>query len=231
VTTPVLDRIPHLDHRSRGFGVSEVVPRQARRESMWRYPENRIDQGAEGACVGFGWANELQGDPVRVAGIGNQFARELYGLSQQIDRERHNLHFPEGATVLAGAKATQQLGYQDAYRWAFGVDQVIDALVGHGPVVLGVNWYAGMYNTRPSGLVEIDGPLVGGHCITLFGYHPGMRIRGEGWFKRHEVVAWVNSWGPSYGVRGIGYVKVEDLDRLLREQGEACVPMHRTRPN
>lgn len=226
---PKMDRKIHFDERSRAFGIAEEISSQPRVKKVWGYPRFRNNQGAEGHCVGFGWANELNGQPIGF-NFNNADAHQIFYGAQKIDRERHNLHFEDGATVIAGAKEVQRLGFIEGYRWAFGVEQVIDALVGHGPVVLGINWYDGMYETRPSGMVEVSGRLVGGHAITLFGYHPKMRIRGEGWFKRHEVVPWVNSWGSEYGNNGIGYLKIEDLDRLLKEQGEACVPVNRLRP-
>lgn len=226
--TPILDRKKHQDPASRGFGISEKVTGVARSRKIWGYPKFRNDQGQEGHCVGFGWTNELNGDPLQF-NYDNQFAHDVFYGAQKIDREVHNLHFDGGATVLAGAKEIKRRGFMGEYRWAFGIEQTLDALIGHGPVVLGIDWYDGMYETRPSGLVEVTGNIVGGHCITAFGYHPGIRLLREG-FKSYEVVPWVNSWGKSYGRNGIGYIKVEDLARLLANQGDACVPMHRSRP-
>jgi C1A family cysteine protease len=36
-----------------------------------------------------------------------------------------------------------------------------------------------------------------------------------------------NSWGSSWGAGGDFYIKVADLERLLKAQGEACVPVVR----
>jgi hypothetical protein len=137
--------------------------------------------------------------------------------------------YPDGASVLGGAKAVQALGLIGEYRWAFSMYEVMAAIVNEGPVVIGIPWLEGMYQTRPSGLVEVTGRQVGGHCITLIGYHPNMRITGEDASKRYEVFRWVNSWGTSYGKNGTGLIKVEDLARLLPNVGEACVPMQRRR--
>jgi hypothetical protein len=127
----------------------------------------------------------------------------------------------EGTSVLAGAKIAQQRGYIERYWWAFGIDQVIDTLVGFGPVVIGIPWYDSMYTTRPDGLVEVGGRMVGGHAITLTGFER----RGFGSPRRaREVVRWRNSWGLGYGLRGDGFIAVEDLERLLADRGEACVP-------
>ncbi len=225
---PKMDRKKHFDEKSRSFGIAEKVSPQPRVKKVWGYPRFRNNQGREGHCVGFGWANELNGQPVGF-NFNDADAHQIFYGAQKIDREVHKLNFADGATVIAGAKEVQRLGFISGYRWGFGIEQALDALIGHGPVVFGINWYDGMYETRPSGLVEVNGSLVGGHCITGFGFNPKMRLIREG-LKTYEVVPWVNSWGKGYGRNGIAYIKVEDLDRLLREDGEACVPEGRVRP-
>lgn len=162
-----------------------------------------------------GFAGELAADPVVIPGVDNPFAFDLYHRAQQQDRLMGN-HWDEGASVLAGAKACKQAGHISSYRWAFGIDDVIDTLVEVGPVVIGINWYSSMYDTAPGGLVDIGGSLVGGHCILLTGYWPAHPELGD-------VVVWVNSWGSDYGVHGQAYIRVADLAQLLAQDGDACV--------
>lgn len=185
--------------------------------------------------MGFGWTAELQAQPSVAGGTSGQigpypaqyFATYVYHEAQQVDDWPGNDY--EGTSVLAGAKVIRTEGYIDSYRWAFTIDDVIDALIEIGPVVLGIPWFESMYETRPSGMVEVDGRLVGGHCITLTGYHPNIRLWREGWRERFEVCRWRNSWGQTYGRNGDGYIRVEDLERLLwgRYGGEACIPIGR----
>ena len=118
------------------------------------------------------------------------------------------------------------MGRITGYRWAFGIDDVIDTLVSTGPVVLGIPWYDSMYQTRSSGLIDVSGKVVGGHCILACGYNPKKRFLREG-LKAFEVIKLRNSWGPSFGIGGDGWIKVEDLAALLKDQGEACVPQGR----
>lgn len=219
-----LDRVTQFDERSRSYPVRAALQGVQRKEKRWT-PGDVLDQGSEGACVGFGWSGELEASPVRVKNVDNSFARALYHRAQQLDEWPGEEY--EGTSVLAGAKACKELGMIESYRWAFGIDDLIDAVVGLGPAVLGINWYEGMYETRPSGLVEVTGNTVGGHCILITGYHPKMRIRGEGWLTRHEVLIWQNSWGTGYGRNGFGYVPVEGMEALLKDAGEACVPLSR----
>jgi hypothetical protein len=214
------------DPRSRQFAIRRVgEERPARKATFWT-PGPLLDQGPDGACVGFGWSGELGASPVRVKGITNNFAFSLYAIAKTMDEWEGEDY--EGTSVLAGAKAVSSAGYMEEYRWAFGIEDVIDALIVHGPVVIGIPWLDGMFSTRKSGLVECTGDVAGGHCVYLTGYHPHMRMSGEGWFRRHEVIRARQSWGD-WGLRGGGdfYFRVGDLSRLLQDQGEACVPMGR----
>lgn len=217
MSTPALGRIAHFDDRSREYGIRPLLARRPvpRRRTVWALPDNfPLNQGEEGACVGFGWSAELASEPIMYATT-TEYAFKYYRWAQAEDRRMGN-HFSEGASVLAGARVARGIGMVGTYRWAFGLDDVIDTLVQKGPVVLGVNWYEGMYSTDDDGGVEISGRLVGGHCITAIGYEPEHPKFGP-------CVRWVNSWGPDYGVNGIGFIRVEDLGRLLREDGEACI--------
>lgn len=235
-----LDWRSYHDQRSLDFPVREALPPRVNRERrMHRAHRIRLDQGREGACVGNGWTAELQARPCVVGGENGrisrleaqQFATQLYREAQQVDDWPGESY--EGTSVLAGAKVVQRYGYIEEYRWAFGIEDVIDAVVTLGPVVIGIPWYDSMYETRPSGLVEIGGRLVGGHCLCLIGYDPAIRLPSEGWTKRFEVLRWRNSWGPEYGRKGDGFIQVEDLAELLRGRygGEACIPIgRRSRP-
>jgi hypothetical protein len=222
------DRRQHFDEASRAYPIRTVVGKVERVAKQWR-PGLTIDQGQEGECVGYGWTGELLASPVRVKvrdeAAGNALAHGVYQRAQQLDDWPGENY--EGTAVIAGAKALVERGYMPEYRWAFGIDDVIDTLVAHGPVVVGTNWHDSMYETRPSGLIEVSGPVVGAHCWLLYGYHPSMRLRGEDWKARFEVVRMRNSWGLSYGLGGSGFVKVTDMAALLTDGGEACVPVRR----
>jgi hypothetical protein len=231
MTERTLDWVPRYDERSRDFAIRTTinargapVPDTAR---LWR-PGFVLDQGREGACVGYGWTGELIGAPrpdpyVLLSGATN-FAKQVYRGAQRIDEwEGENY---EGTSVLAGAKVVRDLNLIGSYRWAFSIEDVRDALITTGPVVIGVNWYSGMYDTDRNGIVRVSGDLVGGHCLFLYEYHPRKRLPGD-WFGRHRVFRWRNSWGPSYGHDGSGYIHWNDLKRLLAEGGEACVPIDR----
>lgn len=222
-----LDRVPRFDERSRSYGVAEAIAAVEPKKKYWT-PGTVLDQGSEGACVGFGWTTELIASPKPFTiseTVGNQYALGIYNRAKQIDEWDGENY--SGTSVLAGAKVLKERGYLGEYRWAFTTEQVRDALISEGPVVIGIHWFENMYETLPNGLVVIGGNKVGGHCITLTGYNPRARLAGEKGY--HEGFRWKNSWGTSYGIKGFGFIKIEDLDSLLKDDGEACVPMNRNK--
>ena len=59
---PILDRIARFDERSREWGIRKLQPGEPR-SYTWDCDTN-LNQGNEGACVGFGWAQEAAARPV-----------------------------------------------------------------------------------------------------------------------------------------------------------------------
>ncbi len=209
-----LDRIASFDERSRAFPIRALIGDVTLKPKRWTCLP-RLDQGREGACVGFGWSHELAADPVRVR-VTDTTALALYHRAQQLDEWPGEQY--DGTSVLAGAKAVQEQGHMAEYRWAFGVDDVLATLSAHGPVVIGVDWHEGMMRTDARGYITPTGGIVGGHCTLLRGL---VRERGR-W-----VCVGRNSWGRSWGIGGDFKIAADDLDALLHNGGEACVPIRR----
>lgn len=225
----VLDWKPVFDKRSKEFPVSSMLPlEQDLKYTLWQTGPI-LDQGKEGACVGFGWTAEALAGPIQVdlkkieePGVPDDptaFAHYVYKRAQRVDQWPGENY--SGTSVLAGAKILLGLGVLHEYRWAFSVNDIIGTLMAHGPVVLGINWYNGMYRA-PDGKLEIFGNKVGGHCILAVGYNPSSaRFGGK------QTIILQNSWGKSWGINGVAEMLVDDLDRLIKEGGEACVPLVR----
>src|SRR4051794_31156175 len=104
------------------------------------------------------------------------------------------------------------------------MDDLIDALVVHGPAVLGLEWREDMYDA-PGGELRGTGPAVGGHCILAVGYDPARRF-SDGTVT--GAIALFNSWGRSWDVNGVAWIKVFELAPLLANDGEACIPVRRS---
>ncbi len=237
-----LDRQVYFDQRSWAYPMRAVLPAPERsllqRTAVQWKPGIMLDQGREGACVGFGWTQEAVMSPVRVPiadisqrlwiGNGpNSVAMAVYKLCQLKDREMGN-NWAEGASVLAGAKAMTELGYLREYRWCFDITDVIQTLIHFGPVVLGINWHYSMYFPDIYGELQTDGDVVGGHCIVASGYHPGKILHPSAGRPARPMVQLTNSWGPGWGKGGQAWIGVPQLAALLGDNGEACVPVHRS---
>lgn len=222
VVDPRLDAVQDFDERSRDYPVTAVLEGAELRSHTWTTLLH-LNQGNDGACVGFACAHELVATP-KIALKGKRFAREeLYWEAQRIDQWDGGSYpnadpFMEGSSVLAGVKVLQRLGYIEEYRWAFSVDELALAVANEGPAILGLPWYNEM--VKPYGCtLEVNGVQIGRHAILCKGVNPKRQT-----FKLH------NSWGVSWGCFGDCKISWSDLDRLLQEGGEACIPIKRRRP-
>jgi hypothetical protein len=217
VLDPRLGRLRSFDPRSRGFGIAERVEDKPIRTRGWSV-RHWLNQQTEGACVSFAWHHEALAVPARAVFPSDEAAEQeaffRYNLMKHVD-EWPGVDY-DGTSVLAGAKVMRSVGYFDEYRWAFSLDDVLRALSNEGPVVLGTNWYEGMFDPDADGYLRVEGELAGGHAYLLSSHSVG-----------HQRVTVWNSWGRDWGRTGRGYISYDDLERLLHEQGEACIPMGR----
>lgn len=208
----VLDWRPRHDPRSRSFPVRALLAAREPRSYTWSLGV-RLDQGSEGACVGFAWAHELAATPMRRP-VDEALARNIYAEAQRLDPWPGEDY--SGTSVLAGAKAVQARGYLREYRWAFGLDDVVTTVGSFGPIVLGLPWLADMVEPDGDGFIHATGRVLGGHAVLA----RGVSLRGE-------YVTLHNSWGRGWGRDGTCRVSFADLGTLLADDGEACVPVLR----
>ena len=229
-----LDRLVYYDERSRAFPISAVVPEDIRTRT-WRLDE-RLDQLDWGACVGHGFAHEVAAAPaeINVPEMTHQYALDWYFDAQKIDPWAGG-EYPgaqprmAGTSVLAGVKIGQQRGFWTGYRWAFSIEDVLRAVANEGPVVVGTWWRSSMWQPRPSGLIEdVSGAYEGGHCYMIRGLTLKPRLRGESGLG--PVLRITNSWSRDWGVNGEAFIRVEDFEKLLLDDGEAVLPVGRQIP-
>lgn len=218
-----LARLIQFDERSRSFPIHSTFEGEQPRSYTWRC-EAHLNQGHEGACVGFAMTHELLARPSVVSGVDAKFAREqVYWEAQKIDPWNGGSYpgaspFYEGTSVLAGMKVLKRLGYISEYRWAFSLSDLVLAVGYKGPAVLGIPWYEGMFEVHPCGHIHATGRVAGGHAILCKGVSVKNRT-----FTLH------NSWGPDWGSKGDALISWDEMDRLLHEQGEAVIPLIRHR--
>lgn len=215
-----LGRRAALDLRDARFPLrallAPAVPRRPRR--LWPLFHAPLDQGRTGTCVGHGWEHWMMAAPtVKKDPLLPPNAYDLYRgactLDEWADNDDGDLNW--GSSVRGGAKWLQAEGRISAYHWAANADEVADyvaaAAGASGPVVIGVNWYSGMFEPDAGGVVRISGGIAGGHCVCVLG-----------WDEPRGRFSLINSWGAGWGRKGRFYLDGETLERLLREDGEAA---------
>jgi papain like protease len=193
--------------------MAEVLPDKPQRSYTWGVPM-RLDQGAEGACVGFAWAHELAARPRVHTKVMNGHARIIYRRAKQLDEWPGEDY--EGTSILAGAKTAKEMNYVNEYRWCFSLSDLILTIGYLGPVVLGLNWYTDQMDTDSNGYIHPNGVIEGGHAILC----NGVNVKSRSFLL-------TNSWGRAWGRDGQCRITWSDMWQLLSEQGEACVPVGR----
>lgn len=229
VTDRRLDRLEHFDDASREFPVTALLTADQRQpvtqtwtiDSTWPV----LDQGDEGACTGFGTTNDLRFNPVPIAGLDYKFAHDvIYWGAQKIDPWAGG-SYPgakpvyEGSSVLAAVKTAAKLGYYGQYRWAFGENDLALAISYQGPAILGLRWTSGMFKPNSSGFLKPTGTDAGGHCLLCIGIN-----------VEDDYYILYNSWGPTWGNKGMAKISRKDMANRLSTNGEACIPVTRFAP-
>lgn len=227
-TDPRLDRIVEFDERSRAYALSAVAPAAGLVTKTWTQPGKvRLDQGQQGSCVGHGWSHAFLTNPgqKRDGTIDHPWAVQYYYECQRAD-EFPGGEYPgaspqsSGTSNLAGAKNAKRRGFCDAYHWCFSIDDVMQALSHVGPVVAATSWRSSMWEPQANGLIEsVDSASEGGHCYMLRAIMLKPRIANE------PIIRLTNSWGPTWGVNGEAFLRVSDFEKLLKDNGDACVPI------
>jgi len=171
-----------------------------------------LDQGPDGACVGFGVSGELAAIPEAVPGIDYNFAMQMYRDAKVIDEWPGEDY--EGTSVLAGAKVAKSRGYYSNYLWADNELDMARTVSNYGPVIIGIDWYEGMMDPDSRGFLHPTGNVVGGHCVVVIG------IDVENGFYTIR-----NSWGKSWGDNGEAKIFRADMAKLIAANGDVCKPV------
>lgn len=188
----------------------------------WGIPDGEpvLNQGQQGACVGFGVTNELRFNPVPVMGLDATFAREkIYWPAQRGDQWEGGSYeganpFYEGTSVRAGLEAAQELGFVGEYRASNNESEMALAMT-LGPVIIGVDWYEGMFKPDRRGYIRPTGAKVGGHCCLVRGINVTRGPAGSGYYTIY------NSWGPDWGDHGTAKIRRKDMAQLIDDGGDA----------
>jgi hypothetical protein len=211
-----LGRRPSPDARDANYPLRSLISPSATmpHSRYWPFPFPPLDQGPYGTCVGHGWKHDLMCAPGRaIKPDVDPTALTVYYEACDNDEwaanDNHDLDF--GTSVRGGAIALQKRGLLTNYYWATDLATAIEYVLTQGPVVIGINWYDSMFYPDSSDTIRVGGSIAGGHCLLVQGAN-----------SQSGHVRLVNSWGPSWGNNGRVWLPFEDLERLIREDGEVC---------
>lgn len=241
---PRLGRLRYFDPRSRAYLVRErlrgVPPLRGR---AWR-PGPTLNQGRLGGCGGWSAVQALNAWPVVPHPyLGDDDGRDLYFAAQQRDPWPGG-EYPGadptmgGTATVAVMEAGREAGLWSGYDWCGAgsgtpAEDVRDAIIANGPVLLGIDWPTSAMTTRPSGLIECEWDSIGGgHLIAAIAFRYRGNLPGEG-RDVGPIVGVQQSWGPGYGVAlygqpgGIAWMLWSDVAIALERQGEAVQPRWR----
>jgi hypothetical protein len=182
-----------------------------------------LNQGQVGSCTGNAGIGALGSNPLYKTAqnkysLDQNGALKLYSEATVIDGGSPYPPTDDGSYGLSIAKALQNTGVISGYQHTFSLNSALLALTVY-PILVGINWYQGMFTPDPDGRVRITGALAGGHEIVA------RQIDAENsrvWFD--------NSWGPTWGVKGRFYLTFADLGTLLSQQGDVIVLLPKTGP-
>ena len=182
----------------------------------WTRTGGPFDQGQLGSCTGnalAGWMNTAPEYKAPAPLKTEADAVRLYSAGTRLDSYPGT--YPPTDTGCDGqsvCKAAMKDGEITGYTHAFGIDQVLGALM-LSPLIVGTEWLRNMFNPDTNGLLKVSGAVQGGHEYELVAYDPSTKLLG-----------FYNSWGASWGVGGRFWIKQTDFAHLLAAGGDATVP-------
>lgn len=181
-----------------------------------------LDQGSTSQCVIYACDKYLTTWPIRNKGFKTAEERaKIYREVQEMDEWPGIDPEIQGTSVRAMFKWMKDKGYVSEYRWAFDCETVINHVLGTGPVEMGTIWDDGMSNPDKWGYIAPNQTTAddSGHAWTIIGADR-QKKNPDGTNGR---VTMVNSWGTGWGLKGRAYVTFDNLDRLIKMDGEAAV--------
>jgi hypothetical protein len=220
-----LGRHVHRDSRSLAY---KVIADGTAVSASWARKTPVLDQGDLASCTGNAACGVLGTEPFYTTlaadmqvglKLDEDEAVSLYSRATQLD-SYVGTYKPDdtGSDGLSVAKAAQKAGLISGYQHITSVAAAQTAIQS-GPFIVGTDWFDGMDNPDPNGLVKATGNVRGGHEYECDEYDA---INDLWWF-------W-NSWGPGFGVRGRFCYSSGTFAQLLSRDGDATVFVPITSP-
>lgn len=211
-----LGRVFRPDPRDKNFPLKAALPQKAtaRTSRYWNQSAWLGDQGETSQCVAFAFLHWLHDGPTTHNTPVKPLMppNELYTECQRNDEWYGEEPLYEGTSVRAGAKVLMAKGYISEYRWTWNVEEMAQAVLNIGPVVVGTNWFSDMFFPDKKGIIKPTGFPVGGHAYLC-----------NGCSLKTRMLRFKNSWGKEYGKNGNMYMSFDDFQELINQHGEVVL--------
>jgi C1A family cysteine protease len=206
------------DPRSRAYDAAELARPRPLVATHHQSVVEPWDQGQIGSCTANAALGALMTEPLHQPAwnFDEEDCKNLYREETRLDDSQIPGHWePDdtGSTFLWSAKALRQAGLIRSYRHCFRMSTVLHLLLDQ-PVSTGITWYESMFDVDADNVIECDfgSRVAGGHQVCLVGLD-----------VEREAVRVRNSWGTSWADGGYAWLRFEDYDRLLADNGDAGV--------
>lgn len=204
------------DERDKNFAFStKTVTRPDIKLKDWWADGWWGNQGNTPHCCAYSWVHVLEDGPVVQDLIeGRQkpmiSPAKFYERCKQIDGLKPGT---QGTTIRAGGQVAKELGLISEYRWVETVDELTDALLIFGPVIIGALWFEDMNRPNSEGIMRASGKNFGRHAFVLNGID-----------LERGLVRVKNSYGKKWGRNGYANIPLEELEKLYKQGASAVVP-------
>jgi hypothetical protein len=194
------------------FSASVEIPLQSQ---FWGVPlDHRLDQGAEGSCVGFAGAHCYGAEPLWQK-ITRRLARKFYKGAQKFDEwPGENYSGTSVNGLMAFLKLKKWCG---EYRWLYSLEELKRTISFHGPVIVGSQWRQGCFEPDISDFIHFEGTVKGGHATCWTGVNIDL-----------EYFVIQQSWGRDHGNNGQVKISFADAEKLIRTRPQICFPDKRS---
>jgi hypothetical protein len=108
------------------------------------------------------------------------------------------------------AKTGKRLGMWSTYAFATSVDEIYQWILTEGSVMMGTEWYEGMFLPDENNIIHCTGSIAGGHAWLALGVN-----------LNTEFIDGLTSWGPDFGDNGKFKIPLAEFEALFHQQGEA----------
>jgi len=190
------------------------------RKRAYTEAKERLNQGNKPHCVSFSGKGNMLAAPL-MSDPGYE-TTVIYNECQRHDEWPGENY--DGTSVRALMKVLSDRGWISGYVWGQTVEEATAWMNGgYGTIIIGTNWYASMDDIGEDGFIKLPGSMatpVGGHAYRVNWYDA----------KKNGYLV-INSWGYQWGIprrtgdhTGTAYLRREDFERLLHEEGEITAP-------